>query len=76
MVATEASNAVLEASKNKGISREADEAIGMMLNLVGSNIHVRDEAALIRSAFQVAVDHELTTYDSVYWRSRRSFMAT
>jgi predicted nucleic acid-binding protein len=37
-----------------------------MLSLIESNIKIHDEADLVQSAFNVAADHSLTTYDSVY----------
>jgi predicted nucleic acid-binding protein len=67
LLVMEASNAVLEASKNKRIGREdANKAIEVMLSLLESNIKIHDEADLVQSAFSMAADHGLTTYDSVY----------
>jgi predicted nucleic acid-binding protein len=67
LLVMEASNAVLEASKNKRIGREdANKAIEVMLSLIESNIKIHDEADLVQSAFSMAADHGLTTYDSVY----------
>jgi predicted nucleic acid-binding protein len=67
LLVMEASNAILEASKDERISREdANKAIEVMLSLIGSNINIHDEAGLVQSAFSIAVDHGLTTYDSVY----------
>ena len=67
LLVMEASNAILEASKNKRIGREdANKAIEVMLSLIESNIKIHDEADLVQSAFSMAADHGLTTYDSVY----------
>jgi len=67
LLLTESSNAVLEASKSKRIDRsDADKAIGVLLDLRGSNIRVHDEADLLESAFAIAADHGLTMYDAVY----------
>ena len=67
LLVMETSNAVLEASRSKRIGREsADKAIGVMLNLLESNIKVHEEGDLVHSAFRIATDHGLTTYDSVY----------
>ena len=67
LLVMEASNAVLEASRSKRIGREsADKAIGVMLNLLESNVKVHEEGDLVQSAFRIAADHGLTTYDSVY----------
>jgi len=63
----ESSNAVLEASKSKRIDRsDADKAIEVLLALRESNIRVHEEADLLGSAFAIAADHGLTTYDAVY----------
>jgi predicted nucleic acid-binding protein len=67
LLVMEASNAVLEASRGKRIGREAaDKAIGVMLNLLESNVKVHEERDLVQSAFRIAADHGLTAYDSVY----------
>lgn len=67
LLVMEASNAVLEASRSKRIGREsADKAIGVMLNLLESNVKVHEERDLVQSAFKIAADHGLTAYDSVY----------
>jgi predicted nucleic acid-binding protein len=65
LLVMEASNAVLEASKRIG-REDADKAVGVLLNLLESNIRLHDEEDLVHSAFQIAADHGLTTYDSVY----------
>src|SRR5207247_10947887 len=67
LLVMEASNAVLEASRNKRIGREdADKAIGVMLKLLESNIKVHEEWDLVQSALRIDADHGLTAYDSVY----------
>jgi predicted nucleic acid-binding protein len=67
LLVMEASNAVLEVSRSKRIGREsADKAIGVMLNLLESNVKVHEERDLVQSAFRIAADHGLTAYDSVY----------
>ena len=67
LLVMEASNAVLEASRNKRIGREnADKAIGVMLKLLESNIKVHEEWDLVQSALRIAADHGLKAYDSVY----------
>jgi len=68
ILAMEVSNAVLEAHKSKRIDREAaDKAIRVMIDLLESNIKVHEGADLVRNAFEIAVDHGLTTYDSIYF---------
>ncbi len=63
----EAANAILEARKSERIGREdADKAIEVVLNLLESNIKIHGEEDLIQSAFSIATNHGLTTYDSVY----------
>ena len=53
LLVMEASNAVLEASKNKRIGREdANKAIEVMLSLIESNIKIHDEADLVQSRVQ------------------------
>ena len=67
LLVMEASNAVLEASRSKRIGREnAGKAIGVMLNLLESNVKIHEEGDLVQSAFKIAADHGLTAYDSVY----------
>jgi predicted nucleic acid-binding protein len=67
LLVMEASNAILEAGKDEHIGREdTNKATGVMLSLIGSNIKIHDEAELVPSAFSIAADHGLTTYDSVY----------
>ncbi len=67
LLVMEASNAVLEASKNKRIGRDdASKVIEVMVSLIDSNIKIHDDADLVDSAFKMAADHGLTTYDSVY----------
>ena len=67
LLVMESSNAILEASKNNRIDREAaGEAIQVMLSLLESNITIHDEADVLENAFDIAADHGLTTYDSIY----------
>ena len=40
--------------------------LGVMLNLLESNVKIHEEGDLVQSAFKIAADHSLTTYDSVY----------
>lgn len=67
LLVVEVSNAILEAGKNKRVAREgAEKAIGVMLNLLESNIRIHDEVDLVESSFNIAADRSLTIYDSIY----------
>ncbi len=67
LLPVESTNAILEASKSERINRaSAREAVEAMLGLLESNIEIHDEGDVLESAFDIAADHGLTIYDSVY----------
>ena len=64
----ESANAILEASKSRRVDAEtATKAIGAMRGLVErSNIKLYPEEDLVEGAFRIALEHDLTVYDSLF----------
>jgi predicted nucleic acid-binding protein len=65
---TESSNAIAQARKNGRVDEEgARKMVESMLELVrSSSITIHTDQDLIEDAFRIAVDYDLTIYDSVF----------
>lgn len=67
LLVKESFNALLEARKIGRIgSEEAEKILEVVLTLLGANIKIHPQEDLMRSAFNIATDHGITIYDSVY----------
>jgi predicted nucleic acid-binding protein len=67
LIIKESSNAVLEARRQKRISpAEGERVLQAILALSEANIKLVPQEGLIQEAFKIAMEHDLTIYDSIY----------
>lgn len=67
LIVKESSNAVLEARRQKRLSLpECERALKAILALSETNIKLVPQEDLIPEAFKIAMENDLTIYDSIY----------